>query len=1325
MRISAICTLIVLLLSSGADALIQVVMETEGASGRAGVDVYVSDIDISYTNSADENKYRMFSSNYPISGFNRPENLFVVDGVLNVDMTISITASNSGTSDSSTFNAEVVIFHDEYTEFEIHNTSFTFPNVPASGSSSTSFTWTPTYSGNHSIEIRLQNLNDDVYSNNINSRHMTVAYHYDNCDDLTQWSQGTGWSSNTDAYISTGTACHVGNGQSSTYGSSWSTSLDMPIMNLADLATNPTRVIGLSFFYTGSIQSGDLLSIQARISNGSWEQLATLTGTIDADFLDGSTNWQTFSNSAGSQVTPIIPMQARHFHSSSQLRFAFSSDSSGEDIGYWLDDLVILYDQKPRVDEFEWTIDSISDSQARRGEWSDHTVQISNHGNLSDRFLPEITGISSEWEVAFNHETGSNIDINNGVRVSPGDSKNIRIRMKPGPNASTGNQTFTLKINSLEQGTVSDQMNAVIRVLPDHVPLILEQTDMPTCFAGYSCEFFVDVDNIGDSSDIFDITVSPFDIREGWSLGLAWDQDSSITIAPGVPETVKFIVSVPDDEVPDVYSSVTLEVTSRSDSSRSDTMQISAAAAMVSDAEFSIQDIHTPPTGWVIDPGGSVEVRFTLWNNASRQDTFSFDIEIQGSKTWSVDVPEYPDLPINSGSSTVYTVTVNAPESAQAGDPGPVLIPSATSTRSGMNITGLQFNLLEVSAIHDIIIREVDMPSLITPGKATVYTVEIENDGNGAVDVIMELPDLPQTWEWWTIVDGVNISGPIRLTPSYDLQDIAVIGINILAPANEVAGETLEFTISISPLEGDDISPGDNLLTHEIITAQVKRPEMTPPTSSELLMDTSGEVDFYFTVTNVGNIRDDLLKVKATFTSAPAGADVSVIVERIGGEVSLGSEWLTGTLMDGASADFIVTLKAESDLVLNTEIIVKLIVIGGLDENSQPYQIEHEVSIIADSRRDVTVNLISETLDSILGDGEQHSFALEFNSASSIDEYVSITFINGGKMECNGLEVGNEYNLTLVKPPSLATTFYSLECVIERGASGVDNEISIKVSIDDEIVLERSAAASWKEADQASEDLFSTLGEESIYAGGAGIVLLIVISLMFMSRRQEETEDEMGSQYPSAVEYGQSAQVENSYPQEVAVYGQGTDQVQLQPTSNYQPLPSGPPASTVQQPVVAQQSLASASQLLVPSTTSVVEDKTYSDGFSNSQLLASGWTQPQIDERYAYSAIEMAVETTAPLANAFDTLVTSPIAEEVTTEDAAPTNPEMAQDAGVEDGVSMNTSENNTLPSVNCIISGVALTANHQWSQCPECGGWADAKAKATVSNCPRCRASW
>ena len=120
MRQRLVSIIIALLFCSHLPAFAPIIHPSQAASGRSGIDVYVSDINIAYQNSADTNKYQMFSSNHPISGFNRPANLFVVDGVSGVPMTVSITASNSGTSDSSSFPAEVVILHDEYIMFELH-----------------------------------------------------------------------------------------------------------------------------------------------------------------------------------------------------------------------------------------------------------------------------------------------------------------------------------------------------------------------------------------------------------------------------------------------------------------------------------------------------------------------------------------------------------------------------------------------------------------------------------------------------------------------------------------------------------------------------------------------------------------------------------------------------------------------------------------------------------------------------------------------------------------------------------------------------------------------------------------------------------------------------------------------------------------------------------------------------------------------------------------------------------------------------------------------------------------------------------------------------
>ena len=42
-----------------------------------GVDLSVTDVDYSYPDLNDRNKYQMFSSNYPIANFNKPESLYV------------------------------------------------------------------------------------------------------------------------------------------------------------------------------------------------------------------------------------------------------------------------------------------------------------------------------------------------------------------------------------------------------------------------------------------------------------------------------------------------------------------------------------------------------------------------------------------------------------------------------------------------------------------------------------------------------------------------------------------------------------------------------------------------------------------------------------------------------------------------------------------------------------------------------------------------------------------------------------------------------------------------------------------------------------------------------------------------------------------------------------------------------------------------------------------------------------------------------------------------------------------------------------------------
>ena len=86
------------------------------SSGRAiNVDLDVTDISMSYPSQSNQTLYQMFSSNYPIPGFDKPEMLYVTDGVVNVEININIVITNLGTAQSGFVDIEVLVLHNEYT----------------------------------------------------------------------------------------------------------------------------------------------------------------------------------------------------------------------------------------------------------------------------------------------------------------------------------------------------------------------------------------------------------------------------------------------------------------------------------------------------------------------------------------------------------------------------------------------------------------------------------------------------------------------------------------------------------------------------------------------------------------------------------------------------------------------------------------------------------------------------------------------------------------------------------------------------------------------------------------------------------------------------------------------------------------------------------------------------------------------------------------------------------------------------------------------------------------------------------------------------------
>ena len=118
-----------------------------------GVDLSVTDVDYSYPDLNDRNKYQMFSSNYPIANFNKPESLYVVDAVKDVEIELTVFLSNIGTVDAGNVEVNILVIHNEYIDFNLHNITNTIGTLRAGSEITSTVKFTPTYSGNHSIVV--------------------------------------------------------------------------------------------------------------------------------------------------------------------------------------------------------------------------------------------------------------------------------------------------------------------------------------------------------------------------------------------------------------------------------------------------------------------------------------------------------------------------------------------------------------------------------------------------------------------------------------------------------------------------------------------------------------------------------------------------------------------------------------------------------------------------------------------------------------------------------------------------------------------------------------------------------------------------------------------------------------------------------------------------------------------------------------------------------------------------------------------------------------------------------------------------------------------
>ena len=1133
----------------------------KSTSARAtGVDVTITDVSFTYTTLGDEEQYRMFSSNYPIVNFNRPSMLYVVDTVVDVPINVDVMVENIGTASSGTIDVNIKVLHNEYSLFEMINETVQLGSLSGGNSNSISKIFTPTYAGNHTLVIRAtSSVLDDNAQNDEHTGSLTVASSYFNCDSLVGWTVGAQWGTSTDTSLSMGNSCHVGNGQSSSYTNNLATSLITPVMDMSDAVSNPTRTNGLSFFYTGSVASGDLLKIQVLTAMGGWFQIGSISSSIDQNFADGQ-DYQTFSVSNSGATSPLIPTPQEHFHSQTQFRFLFESDASNTDIGYYFDDLVFVYDQKVRQEEFAFSSNGISTVGSVPGQWGAVRVELTNDGNISDSLLPEVIGLPEGWDAYFSNVNGVSINTQYGVLLAPGESKVIDIKIQPGQNASTGLHQMTFKGTSSQYLEVNTTLQMQYQVVPEREPYIVKPDNPQSCPPGETCYFSVEVRNLGDATDVFDLTIDRSTLPSTWDVNLAWTQESSILVRTDSPVEVEFTLTIPIDAIPDSKFSFSLTAISQNNSVRSHTQSIEVSASMISNATIGIS-VEQMQRDLTVDAGDTLSIEFTIWNNASRQDIFSISLLHDSAEQWIIELPTLNNAVINGQSSTSFIIDITAPSNGQAGDNAPAITPVITSIRSGMVFQGAPFDGVIVSTVSDLELRLIESPNRLTPGVPSMLLVEIENNGNGQVSASLMSDTIPETWDWWMRIDDANHSGAIELSAPYDSEDVVEIEVWILLPSTEKAGEVHSISFSVVNSDGlIDLEVNDNSISFNSITGSVRIPELLA-NISETTATVGGTRSVNITAKNIGNAPDDNFMVIASVSTSPPNQDLMAFLSIGTSGASRPFDEYNIFMMDaGQEIMLVVDIIIPEDMPLNTRIVVSFEVMAGADLELRPYELKHEILILVDKQRvmDAEMSLQSEQTFTT---GIPAPFWINVTSSSTQAEQYLLRVEQPEQWQtvCQGILVNESGQQLEHAAGHLVPEYTDLMCELHRTGGETDGEVRITIETADGVL-------SWTDSRTfrfTPEDLDSfEMNSEIIATSIAGVLFVAVLMTLLLRKNRGETEyDEPKSLEPLLEQPSNGPPVSSNGPpvSNVAKISRAQETHSVIPTVPVQTTPQLPP----------------------------------------------------------------------------------------------------------------------------------------------------------------------
>ena len=867
--------------------------------------------------------------------------------------------------------------------------------------------------------------------------------------------------------------------------------------------------------------------------------------------------------------------------------------------------------------------------------------------------------------------TGSQIP--DGVRLDlgKGESRAIKLLVQPDEDALMGSTSINVHAQSIES-TVIATTSASIIVDPGYRPNWVEQDPGFSCAPGTACDFEITLRNDGDGQDTFALSTTPVLSHEGWTFGLKWDQSTMVTIPEGGTETIMITSNIPQNAPSGMRVSSAFTATSQADSSKVSTMRANVTASMVSNAAVGVAASDIPGEGWWISPGESITVPFTIWNNASQQDVFTFSFDETGVFGWGIELLSNPNVIIGPSSSSRVLVSFTAPESAQANDPGPIVTPHIISTESGMSGEESPFSGIRVRQLHDISLS-MNTPGLdIVPGRVNEISFEVENLGNGPENVVFELI-ASSDWDWWVQFNSATIIGPLSLSTSYDGNSVAMGTLFIDVPGNEDPNQVFDLTFMANPMEGVDTTVDDSQISWQYRTQMTAIPEISDFPQSEVFMWIGQSSEWTVNLQNAGNTYDSSMRVRITSDKNLPGMLVQAVTTRGVGQLN---GWVDIPMGPGGIEEITIQFETMDNYPLGESVLLTLEVEGGrITSQDSLLTVTKDLQVTVDQKRSLEVvwNLDPTIL---FKPDEMSTFQINVTTDSTMTITVNLTssipesvFIDCRPRSQNG-------GVVLLLPASSPgpAQVGTIECDISLESDERDRTIEFDLFDESGVKVWSSGPVHVKTVQIEESGGFAGFGSAAILAGGiiatvGFVIFFIFMTTLILKRRKEldvlESESELeedDSIMPTNNQPlpSQNTQVQTPPPVVQPAIVQPQSHTPISPPG---PMPGapGPMPGTI---AVVQEAVVDKPSVSEPSP----------HNFTDAQLKSAGWSDAQIQEmRNVHS--------------------------------------------------SQNPQEKAALPTYNCMVTGQVLSANETWWQCTTCGGFASSSAISAYTHCPSCNA--